>query len=213
MPERRCVRKHGRLPRGAERLRTPGRSGVEGGVGPRRPTASCSIARAYPITSVPRGVAARATARPLEARLLGLIAGMFILLAIQNGTGIWTNLFVTVNDTASYSGVYPAMFQSLSGSLHTIVGILIGLNAILLVGFTWRLPDRRLRVIALLVLGLTALAAYSGFHFVQSGGDNTYSAIMEYCFTSIVLLEALALYLVARSPLPSSGQIAGTTSP
>lgn len=133
---------------------------------------------------------------------------MFVLLAVQNGTGIWTNLFVSVHDTASYSGVYSAMFQSASGALHTTIGVFIGINALLMVAYTWRLADRRLRVISLTVLGLVALAAYSGFHFVQSGGDNAYSAIMEYCFTSIILLEALALYLATQmlpvSPGPSS---------
>lgn len=142
---------------------------------------------------------AEAALRHSMGRLLGLIAGMFVLLAIQNGTGIWTNLFVTVRDTASYSGVYPAMFQSMSGAIHTIVGASIGINAVLLLTVSWRLPDRRLREIALAVLGIVALAAYSGFHFVQSGGDNSYSAIMEYGFTSIVLLEALALYRTTRA--------------
>lgn len=136
---------------------------------------------------------------------------MFVLLAVQNGTGIWTNLFVTLHDTSSYGGVYPTMFQSPSGALHTVIGVLIGVNAILMLTFSWRMSDRRLRLISATVLGLVALAAYSGFHFVQSGGDNFYSALMEYCFTSIVLLEALALFLVTRS-LPNAPPPAGVAA-
>lgn len=146
--------------------------------------------------------AAGTSRRPVQ-RLLGLIATMFLLLAFQNGTGTWTNLFIAIHDTGSYGGVYPAMFQSLSGALHTIGGVLIGVNALLMLAFTWKLSDRRFRVISLGVLGLVALAAYSGFHFVQSGGDNAYSAIMEYCFMTILLLQALALYLATRA-LPAA---------
>lgn len=146
-------------------------------------------------------------------RLLGLIATMFVLLGIQNGAGIWINLFITVNDTASYAGVYPAMFQSAPGALHTVVGVLIGANAILMLVLSRTLLDRRVPIISAVILGLVALAAYSGFHFVQSGGDNFYSALMEYSFMVIVLLEALALYLVTRAITKSAPTMLRTDEP
>ena len=143
-------------------------------------------------------------------RTLGLVGGMFALLALQNAAGIWLNLYVPVHDTSSYSGVYPAMFASSAGTLHTLLGILIGGNAILAIAQTWSWTDRRPRGVAAASLLLVGLAAYLGYHFVQSGGDAAYSFAMEIAFMGIVLCQAALLYLLAgaspadrRPPAPS----------
>lgn len=132
--------------------------------------------------------------------MLGLVGGMFALLALQNLAGIWLNLYGTVHDTASYSGVFPAMFASDAGTLHALGGLLIGINALLALRRTWRWPDRRPRTVAGLSVIFVAVASYLGFHFVQSGGDNAYSFGMEAAFLGVVLCEAVLLYLIAAGP-------------
>lgn len=133
-------------------------------------------------------------------RTLGLVGGMFVLLAIQNLAGIWLNLYVAVHDTASYGGVYAAMFASDAGVVHTVVGLLIGGNAILAVVQTWRWSDRRPRAVATVSLLLVALAAYLGFHFVSDGGADVYSLGMEVAFMGIVLCQAALLFFVGAGP-------------
>jgi hypothetical protein len=140
-------------------------------------------------------------ARPSrQQRLLGLVAGMFVLLLLQNAAGTWLNLYVKLQDRAGYEGVFPAMLTTAAGTAHTLVGILIGLNALLTIAVAWRLPDRRLRSVGMLVLALVGAAAYFGYHFVYSNGDSAYSFAMEVAFMGIVLAEAALLYLVARPP-------------
>lgn len=119
---------------------------------------------------------------------------MFALLALQNAAGLWINLYVVVLDTSSYSGVYPAMFATVAGATHTVIGVLIGINAILTLLVARRFHERRLWGVAAIALALVAVAAYSGFHFVQSGGDNAYSFLMEMSFVGVVLCEAALLY-------------------
>jgi hypothetical protein len=145
-------------------------------------------------------------------RLLGYLGAMFGLLAIQNLAGIWLNLYVAVVDTSSYGGVYPAMFASVAGALHTVVGALVGVMAVLTIALAWRLPDHRLRNLALLVLGLVAGAAYLGFHFVVSGGDNAYSFAMEACFMGIVITEAAMLYLATQTGSDAAPAAPGTAA-
>ena len=120
------------------------------------------------------------------------------LLAIQNLAGIYLNLYVSVNDTSSDSGVFPAMFVSLAGALHTILGVLLGGLAILITITTWRYPDRRARALALATVGLVGLAAYAGFHFVQSGGEDAYSFLMEAAFVGAILAGVGLLFVLLR---------------
>jgi hypothetical protein len=149
---------------------------------------------------------------PIERRrMLGLVAGMFGLLALQNLAGIWLNLYVSVRDTTSYDGVFPAMFASDAGAVHAIVGLLIGGNAILALARTWSWSDSGPRWVAAISLLLVAVASYLGFHFVQSGGDDLYSLGMEIAFMGIVLCQAALLYLVAVRPeVPPGAPVAAT---
>ena len=132
--------------------------------------------------------------------MVGLIAGMFVLLAAQNLSGTWLNLYVTVHDTAGYDGVFPAMFDSGAGGAHAVLGLLIGVNALLALARTWRWPDPRVRAVAGLSLVFVVIAAYAGFHFVQSAGDPAYSFAMEFGFVAVVLCQATLLYLLRDAP-------------
>jgi hypothetical protein len=136
-------------------------------------------------------------------RDVGLAAVMIVLLAVQDLLGTWLNLWVRLHDTSSDAGVYPAMFASVAGSLHTIFGALIGANAILMIARVWGSADRRLRWTALAVLLFVALAAYSGYHFVVTGGDNAYSFLMEFAFAGAFVTESMLLVLLLGVGVPA----------
>lgn len=93
------------------------------------------------------------------------------------------------------------MFTSLAGALHTILGVLLGGLAILMTITTWRQPDWRARALALANLGLIGVAAYAGFHFVQSGGEDAYSFLMEASFIGSILAGVALLVMFAKGEL------------
>lgn len=133
-----------------------------------------------------------------DVRLASVLIG---LLGVQNLAGIYLNLYIRVNDTSSDSGVFPAMFTSVAGALHTILGVLLGGLAILMTVTTWRQPDWRARALALATLGLIGLAAYAGFHFVRSGGEDAYSFLMEASFIGAILAGVALLVMFAKGEL------------
>jgi hypothetical protein len=127
----------------------------------------------------------------------------FVLLAVQNALGIYLNLYVSVNDPSEYAGVFPAMFASLSGALHTAVALVLFLGAVSMVVVAWPSRDSMLRSLTVVALLSFLVAAYFGYHFVASG-DPFDSFAMEMGFLAVILTEA-ALLLV----LPSRGGAAG----
>ncbi len=140
---------------------------------------------------------------PLEAdvrrRLRDGAIGGLVLVALMNVAGISLNLFVTVTDTSGYSGVFPAMFATVQGAVHVLVGIALFIGGVIQIFTARRCTDRRFLGLTLIALVSLIGAAYSGYHFVYSG-ESTYSFAMEIGFLGVVLAEAFILALLIGPP-------------
>lgn len=141
--------------------------------------------------------AERARRAAAERRLLIGAMVVFVLLVIQNGIGIFLNLYVRVSDSQSYSGVFAAMFASPAGWLHSVVAVLLLVASGAAIGFARKTEDAPLRWISIAVLASFAVAAYSGFHFVANA-DDLYSLTMELGFLGMVLGEAAVVFRIAQ---------------
>ncbi|HEV2316542.1 MAG TPA: hypothetical protein VGV89_03080 [Thermoplasmata archaeon] len=108
------------------------------------------------------------------------------MLVVQNALGIYVNLYVPLNDTNSYAGVFPTLFTNAWAAAHVVVGILLFLGALGMVLIGWRTGVRLIRALTLLSLGAIVVAAYSGYHFVLET-NNAYSFLMEMGFLVAIL--------------------------
>jgi hypothetical protein len=126
--------------------------------------------------------------------------GALVLVSLQNAAGIFLTLFVPVQDTSSYAGVFPAMFASAAGALHVIFGILLFLGGGIMILHARTMTDRRLFGLTLVAMAALIVASYSGYHFVLSG-EAGYSFAMEMAFLGIVLSEGFILAVLLSPPV------------
>jgi hypothetical protein len=125
--------------------------------------------------------------------------GALVLVSLQNAAGIFLNLYVTVHDTSSDAGVFPAMFASVAGALHVILAIVLLVGGVTMILIARKLPDRRLFALTLFAIAALVVAAYSGYHFVVSG-ETGYSFAMEMAFLTMVLCEGFILAVLLSPP-------------
>ncbi|HEV8050549.1 MAG TPA: hypothetical protein VGP88_08145 [Thermoplasmata archaeon] len=130
----------------------------------------------------------------------GALGGL-LLVALMNVAGISLTLFVSVTDHSSDAGVFPAMFASIQGAVHVILGFALLIGGIFLIFPARKCADRRFLPLTLIALASLSVAGYAGYHFVLSG-ENTYSFVMEMGFLGVVLSQALILAFLIAPPGP-----------
>ena len=144
------------------------------------------------------------------------LLGMLSMLILQFLLGMGVNLFVTLtrhhpgaNPPEFFSGAARSVGWALTQGpllliLHTVLGLLLFINSIVLLVAAFRLPSTAVRVLAGIgALGIVA-AGFNGASFLSYNHDvNSYVMSVGFALAAIVYTQLL--YMLPASP-PTSAQ-------
>ena len=127
----------------------------------------------------------------------------FVLLLIQYGLGMYTNIYVTVPSADKGGGIGKAISGGPAAlSVHAVLAILLILSAIGLV--VQAVLARYWSVLAAAVIALITIigAAFSGASFTNNGGQDSASMTMAVLAGVAMLCYGTVLYLLSSSRRP-----------
>jgi vacuolar-type H+-ATPase subunit I/STV1 len=148
----------------------------------------------------------RVTIERSAGRLTALRRASFaslVLLLIQYGLGMYTNIYVTVPSADKGGGIGKAISNGPAAlSIHAVLAILLILAAIGLL--VQAIMARYWTVLAAAVIALIAIigAAFSGANFTNNGGQDSASMTMAILAGVAMLCYGTALYLLSSPRRP-----------
>jgi hypothetical protein len=150
--------------------------------------------------------AGRVTIERLAGRLTALRRASFaslVLLLIQYGLGMYTNIYVTVPSADKGGGMGKAISNGPAAlSIHAVLAILLILAAIGLL--VQAIMARYWTVLAAAAIALIAIigAAFSGANFTNNGGQDSASMTMALLAGLAILCYGTVLYLLSSPRRP-----------
>ena len=142
------------------------------------------------------------SARRMRALRRASFASLVMLL-IQYGLGMYTNIYVTVPSADKGGGLGKAISNGPAAlSIHAVLALLLILAAIGLL--VQAIMARYWTVLAAAVIGLIAIigAAFSGADFTNNGGQGSASMTMALLAGVAILCYGTVLYLLAAPRQP-----------
>jgi hypothetical protein len=156
-------------------------------------------------------------------RFRGQVLGILSMLIAQFLLGMGVNLFVKIapnhpgaNPSEYFSGAARSVAWAVSQSpavliLHTILGILLVINSIVVLIRAYRFPSATIRVLA--VLGAVGIigAAFNGASFLNYNHDvNSYLMSVGFALAAVVYTQIIFI-TPSASETPESQASAGTS--
>jgi len=118
---------------------------------------------------------------------------MVFTLTIQYILGMISNLFVQFPDTSVQGQLWQFAWSQISIAAHIILGLLLFINAIVILNRALTYKDRTWTVAASIGLVSILVAIYGGVRFIQTQND-PYSLVMSIAFILALLAYVWGLF-------------------
>jgi len=129
------------------------------------------------------------TRRALRSQGLGMV----FTLTIQYILGMISNLFVQFPDTSVQGQLWQFAWSQISIAAHIILGLLLFINAIVILNRALTYKDRTWVVAGSIGLVSILVAIYGGVRFIQTQND-PYSLVMSIAFILALLAYVWGLF-------------------